>query len=165
MAYLVSSVREPWSPVHLLHAIIPHHPYIDHFTAFDHCAASVTGVDIDPKLVGQAKKLLALRASRARPPTKGSEHIVDWFPMSAVLRYGYIEPEYKSSSGSIPPAAASQYPRVTFFSADWVTNQDFTGPYDVILALSVSINFFVEQLGLNTPRSLSGFIWNTSIQV
>jgi hypothetical protein len=85
--------------------------------------------------------------------------------MSTVLRYGYIEPEYKSSSGSIPPAFASQYPRVNFFSADWVTDQDFTGPYDVILALSVSINFFVERLGLNTPRSLSGFIWNTSIQV
>jgi 7SK snRNA methylphosphate capping enzyme len=128
------------TPVRSLQAIIPHHLYIDHFAAFDHRAASVTGVDIDPKLVSQAKKLLALRASRARPPTKGSGRIVDWFPMSAVLRYGYIEPEYKSSSGSIPPAAASQWPRVNFFSADWVTDQDFTGPYDVILALSVSIN-------------------------
>ncbi|KAF1917537.1 Bicoid-interacting protein 3-domain-containing protein [Ampelomyces quisqualis] len=114
--------------------------------AFLHRAADVTGVDIDPKLVGQAKKLLALRASRTRPPTKGSDRVVDWFPMSAVLRYGYIEPEYKTLSGSTPPAAASLWPRVNFFSADWVTDQEITGPYDVILALSVIKWIHLEHL-------------------
>lgn len=111
---------------------------IDHCSiAFDYNAASVTGVDIDPKLVGQANKLRALRASRARPPTKHSERIVDWFPMSAVLKYGYSEPDYDPSRGAATTSAQSQWPPVSFHSADWATDQDFTGPYDVILAFSV----------------------------
>jgi 7SK snRNA methylphosphate capping enzyme len=113
---------------------------IDHFVAFDYNAASVTGVDIDPKLVGQSNKLRALRASRARPPTKDSDRIVDWFPMSAVQKYGYIEPEFDPSRGANPASTQSQWPPVSFHSADWATGQDFTGPYDVILALSVRIS-------------------------
>jgi 7SK snRNA methylphosphate capping enzyme len=95
---------------------------IDKFTGFDFHAASVTGVDIDPKLVGQADKLLALRASRVRPATKDCGQIVDYFPQSAVLEHGFVE----SSNASI-----------RFFSADWAITTDFSGPYDVILALSV----------------------------
>jgi 7SK snRNA methylphosphate capping enzyme len=102
------------------------------------------GVDIDPKLVAQANKLLALRASRARPPTEDSAHIVDWFPMSAVLEHGYIEPDCNPSHGAMPPSANLQWPRVSFFSADWAVNQDAAGPYDVILALSVSSNWPVR---------------------
>jgi 7SK snRNA methylphosphate capping enzyme len=98
----------------------------------------VTGVDIDSKLVAQANKLLALRASRTRPPTKGSERAVDWFPMSAVLKYGYIEPDCESSRGPKAASVDSPWPRVSFSSADWVTDQKISGPYDVILALSVS---------------------------
>ena len=99
----------------------------------------MTGVDIDSKLVAQAKKLLAIRASRTRPPTKGAERTVDWFPMSAVLKYGYIEPDCESSRGPKTASADSPWPRVTFSCADWATDQDCSGPYDVILALSVSI--------------------------
>jgi 7SK snRNA methylphosphate capping enzyme len=107
--------------------------------AFDYHAATVTGVDIDPNLVKQANKLLALRASRARPPTKESQLAVDYFPISAVLTHGYrIEPERQFARSSTSAAAPSLCPRVRFFSADWVTtsNQDPAGPYDIILALS-----------------------------
>ena len=43
--------------------------------AFDFGAASVTGVDIDPKLVAQAEALLALRSSRVRPATTTHEQL------------------------------------------------------------------------------------------
>ncbi|KAH7408697.1 S-adenosyl-L-methionine-dependent methyltransferase [Phaeosphaeria sp. MPI-PUGE-AT-0046c] len=114
--------------------------------AFDYHAASVTGVDIDKILVGQAKNLLALRASRVRPPTQHTERSVDWFPMSAVLKYGYIEPDSQSSRGSIPPIASLQWPRVSFYAADWATDRDSTGFYDVILALSVIKWIHLEHL-------------------
>ncbi|KAF1942810.1 Bin3-domain-containing protein [Clathrospora elynae] len=106
---------------------------------FDLDAASVTGVDIDPKLVGQAEKLFALRASRVQPPTSDSERVVDYFPISAVLTHGYrIEPESRSARKTSSASAPSTWPCVSFFSADWVTtNRDITEPYDVILALSV----------------------------
>ena len=110
------------------------------FAAFDFDAASVTGVDIDPQLVGQAEKLFALRASRARPPTaaQARAHAVDYFPMSVVLTHGYrIEPDRKVSRNA--SSASACWPRVNFFSADWAvpTAQDVAGEYHVILALSV----------------------------
>lgn len=123
--------------------------YTNHSTAFDYHAASVTGVDIDPKLVGQANSLLALRASRVRPPTKQSERSVDWFPMSAVLKHGYVEPVSHSSHGSMAPTASLQWPRVSFYAADWATDPDSTRSYDVILALSVSIKQSSHWLGLS----------------
>jgi 7SK snRNA methylphosphate capping enzyme len=101
----------------------------------------VTGVDIDSKLVAQANKLLAIRASRTRPPTKASDRTVDWFPMSAVLKYGYIEPDGEPPRGPNTASADSPWPRVSFSSADWATDQNFSGPYDVILALSVNHDF------------------------
>jgi 7SK snRNA methylphosphate capping enzyme len=122
--------------------LLPSHD-IDGFAAFNYQATSVTGVDIDPKLVGQAKTLLALRASRVRPPTSDSQR-VDWFPISAVLAHGYrIEPESKTS----PTSALSAWPRVNFFSADWATaDRDIAESYDVILALSVIKWIHLEHL-------------------
>ncbi|KAH8704590.1 Bicoid-interacting protein 3-domain-containing protein [Phaeosphaeriaceae sp. PMI808] len=119
--------------------------------ALDFHAYAVTGVDIDPTLVSQANKLLALRASRTRtnPPIQGRwERTVDYFPISAVLTHGYrIEPECKSSRGSTA-SANSSWPRVSFVSADWVTTSvsDLSGPYDVILALSVIKWIHLEHL-------------------
>ncbi|KAG9189453.1 7SK snRNA methylphosphate capping enzyme [Alternaria panax] len=106
--------------------------------SFDFHAASVTGVDIDPKLIAQAEKLLALRASRASPPTTGSAPVVDYFPISAVLTHGYrIEPQNKAAR--TPSTASAAWSHVTFFSADWAvpSSQDMEPSYDVILALSV----------------------------
>jgi hypothetical protein len=84
----------------------------------------------------QAGKLVALRSSRARPPTKNADRIVDYFPISAVLERGFIEPREVSHLGSM-----NAWPRVSFHTADWVTIADpgMLGPYDTILALSVSI--------------------------
>lgn len=125
-----------------------HHLDIDELIAFDFHAASVAGVDIDPKLVAQAEKLLALRASRARPPTKNSERVVDYFPLSAVLTHGYrIEPASEASRRH-SASALSPWPLVSFFSADWVmtTNRETSGPYDIILALSVIKWIHLEHL-------------------
>jgi 7SK snRNA methylphosphate capping enzyme len=115
----------------------------------------VTGVDIDPKLVRQAEKLFALRASRVRPPTGDSQRVVDWFPISAVLTHGYrIEPENSTSRSASSASALSTWPRVSFVSADWAvtTNQDIAESYDVILALSVIKWIHLEHLdqGLET---------------
>jgi len=117
--------------------------------AFDFHATSVTGVDIDPKLVAQAEKLLALRSSRARPSTENSRHVVDYYPLSAVLTHGYrVEPKsnvYRTSSSA---PVASDWPRVQFISADWVASADraISGPCDVILALSVIKWIHLEHL-------------------
>lgn len=122
---------------------------LTHVIAFDFHAASVTGVDIDPKLVAQAEKLLALRSSRARPPTGVSQHIVDYYPVSAVLTHGYrVEPKSKVSRISSPASTASDWPCVRFASADWVASADraISGPYDVILALSVIKWIHLEHL-------------------
>ncbi|KAH6625864.1 Bicoid-interacting protein 3-domain-containing protein [Boeremia exigua] len=116
---------------------------------FDYHASSVTGVDIDPKLVAQAEKLLALRSSRARPPTGHTQHLVDYYPISALLNHGYrIEPKNKVSRISSPAATTSDWPSVHFVSADWVASADraISGPYDVILALSVIKWIHLEHL-------------------
>jgi hypothetical protein len=139
-AYLASSVRERITPPP------SKRPYlvgsdIDSSLALNFHAASVTGVDIDPKLVAQASKLLALRSSRARPPTKECARIVDYFPQSAVLEHGFID----------SPADSTR-----FFAADWAATADFSGPFDVILALSVSINPPLRPPTLSTTRSSSG---------
>ncbi|KAL6705460.1 hypothetical protein ACN47E_006725 [Coniothyrium glycines] len=113
-------------------------------------AASVVGVDKDAKLVAQAQKLLALRASRVRPATTHSLRQCEYYPISAVLSHGYrIEPEQQIS----PTTAASvptlpRWPPVRFHTADWVTsdNQHLTGPYHVILALSVIKWIHLEHL-------------------
>lgn len=94
------------------------------------------GVDIDPALVSKAEGLLALRSSRVRPSTEPSERKVDYFPMSAILDHG-----------SRPPAA-SHWPRVDFIAADWVvdTPPATAGPFDIILALSVTKWIHLEHL-------------------
>ena len=116
---------------------------------FDFHAASVTGVDIDPKLVAQAEKLLALRSSRARPPTRDSQHTVDYYPVSAVLTHGYrVESKRKASDTSLSVPTTSDWPCIQFVSADWVASADraIYGPYDVILALSVIKWIHLEHL-------------------
>ncbi|XPS80277.1 hypothetical protein M3J09_012235 [Ascochyta lentis] len=117
--------------------------------AFDFHAASVTGVDIDPKLVAQAEKLLALRSSRARPPTGKSQRTVDYYPVSAILTHGYrIEPKNKGLRTLSSVSTTSDWPFVQFVSADWVASADraISGPYDVILALSVIKWIHLEHL-------------------
>ena len=126
------------TPATSCNRLLPRLVDIDQLAAFDFQAASVTGIDIDPKLIAQAEKLLALRASRAKPPTSGSAPVVDYFPISAVLTHGYrIEPQNKAAHSASTVSAA--WPRVTFFSADWAvpTAHDVEESYDVILALSV----------------------------
>lgn len=117
--------------------------------AFDFHAASVTGVDIDPKLVAQAEKLLALRSSRVRPPTGHSQHTVDYYPVSAVLTHGYrVEPKDKASRTSLSVSTTSNWPGVQFHSADWVASadRDISGLYDVVLAFSVIKWIHLEHL-------------------
>lgn len=77
--------------------------------------------------MSKARELLALRASRVRPPIPQRDPAVDYFPMSAVLQYGHR------------PPSSSSWPRVNFIAADWVlsTNPALSGPYHAILALSV----------------------------
>lgn len=117
--------------------------------AFDFAATSVTGVDIDPNLVKQAEKLLALRACRLRPPTQHTECAVDYFPISAVLTHGYrLEPVSEASRRAAPTSTMAKSPRVSFHSEDWVisTRREVAGPYDVILALSVIKWIHLEHL-------------------
>ena len=60
-----------------------------------------------------------------------------------MLTHGYrIEPEGEFARGPTTASAESMWPRVNFLAADWVAalNRDTSGPYDVILALSVSNN-------------------------
>ncbi|KAF2008594.1 S-adenosyl-L-methionine-dependent methyltransferase [Aaosphaeria arxii CBS 175.79] len=130
--------------------------------ALDFGAASVTGVDIDTKLVDQASNLLALRSSRVRPANAPatahtnanvnandnasgdcSDSVVNYFPMSAILNHGYrFEPQGKGtrhSTASAPTSGPETNHRVRFVSEDWVvsSNPATDGPYHVILALSV----------------------------
>lgn len=116
----------------------------------------MTGVDIDPELVAQAEKLLALRASRVRPPTRHSDLVVDYYPISAVLSHGYrIEPKSATSHYSTKSASAvSNWPLVDFRAADWVVanERDFAPPYDVILALSVIKWIHLEHLDAGLLR-------------
>ena len=88
------------------------------------------GVDIDPTLVRKAEHLHSLKASRLRPSSEPSERLVDYYPMSAVLRHGIL-PQ--------PRQQHPHWPSVKFAAADWVVSNDpvLNGPYDVILALSV----------------------------
>jgi 7SK snRNA methylphosphate capping enzyme len=123
---------------------------INPLPAFDFGAASVTGVDIDHHLVSQAEGFLAIRSSRVRPASNHSERAVDYFPLSAVLTHGSrFNPRSKTSGGT--PASAlslSQWPRVSFVSGDWAvsTNPATSGPYHVILALSVIKWIHLEHL-------------------
>ncbi|KAF2270061.1 hypothetical protein CC78DRAFT_190208 [Lojkania enalia] len=109
--------------------------------AFDFGACSVTGVDIDPELVSRAGNLFRLRASRVRPAADLTKPIVDYFPASVVLGHGYRLESDDDRDHRCPALAPAlcQSPRVNFISADWAVSENaaMSGPYDVILALSV----------------------------
>lgn len=66
--------------------------------------------------------------------------------MSAVLQHGYRFEPHKRSIRS--PESVSSWPRVNFFSGDWVVSADpaTSGPYGVILALSVIKWIHLEHL-------------------
>lgn len=70
--------------------------------------------------------------------------------MSAVLDHGYIEPQNDTLRGSTFTSAHSSWPRARFHSVDWAIDQDCSGPYDVILALSVSITLRLPASSKNT---------------
>ncbi|KAF1972405.1 S-adenosyl-L-methionine-dependent methyltransferase [Bimuria novae-zelandiae CBS 107.79] len=109
--------------------------------AFEFDASEVVGVDIDPKLVRKAEELYSLKASRVRPPSEPfeRERLLDYYPMSAILRHGRLP-----ASASV----ASHWPSVKFIAADWVVSTDpaTTGPYDAILVLSVIKWIHLEHL-------------------
>ncbi len=143
----------PWSSSHPRNEITigsgSHRFHINACIAFDFHAVSVTGADIDPDLITQAEKLLALRASRVRPPSDHSARSIDYFPISAVLTHGYrIEPKTKWSRTTPPASTLPFWPSVNFVAADWVAslNQDISGPFHVILALSVIKWIHLEHL-------------------
>ncbi|CAI6337304.1 unnamed protein product [Periconia digitata] len=111
--------------------------------AFDFGARHVVGVDIDPHLVIKAEELLALRRSRLRPQPSAShdcESRIDYFPMSAVLRYGH--------NPSPPAPSLSAWACPTFIAADWLISTEpvLAGPYDIILALNVIKWIHLEHL-------------------
>jgi 7SK snRNA methylphosphate capping enzyme len=97
------------------------------------------GVDIDPDLVRKAGDLYSIKASRVRPPGDPSGRLVDYYPMSAVLRHGRIP-------ASASPA--SHWPSVRFVAADWLvsTHPILVGPFDAILVLSVIKWIHLEHL-------------------
>lgn len=109
-------------------------------------------MDIDPELVRKAEETFGLRASRVRPATTDSDRAVDYYPISAILKHGY-RPRVSMEKASLtvcPPTVnlVPESPRVSFVSADWVSSQNpaTSGPYDVILALSVIKWIHLEHL-------------------
>ena len=115
--------------------------------AFYFGARHVVGFEIDHKMVAKAENMLALRRSRLRPPLDGTvadaddePSRVDYFPMSAVLRYG-LNPAPPSLS--LPDQSG-----VKFVAADWPLSTDpaLDGPYDIILALNVIKWIHLEHL-------------------
>lgn len=69
--------------------------------------------------------------------------------MSAILTHGYrVEPKSKDLRTSSSVSTASDWPCVRFVSADWVASADraISGPFDVILALSVIKWIHLEHL-------------------
>lgn len=125
-------------------------------------AAAVTGVDIDPNLITQARDHLSLRASRVRPPADGAERTVDYFPLSAILQHGYRSKDrqqkrptaHKNANFAVAPTS---WPCVKFISEDWAISKNpaTAGPYDIILALSVIKWIHLEHLDEGLERFFS----------
>ncbi|OCK82974.1 Bin3-domain-containing protein [Lepidopterella palustris CBS 459.81] len=120
--------------------------------ALDFDAASVTGVDIDDSLITQARRHLSFRSSRVRPATNDARRVIDYFPISAILDYGHRSQESvgggaieQNSTSAVDPFC---WPHVDFVSEDWVVskNSATSGPFDVILALSVTKWIHLEHL-------------------
>ena len=109
-------------------------------------AASVTGVDIDENLIKRARSHLSFRSSRVRPATHETARATDYFPISAVLQHGHRSQDLVSRDTIAQ--TSSQWPEVEFVCEDWaVSNNPATsGPFHVLLALSVVKWIHLEHL-------------------
>ncbi|KAF2808848.1 S-adenosyl-L-methionine-dependent methyltransferase [Mytilinidion resinicola] len=109
---------------------------------------SVTGVDVDPQLIEDAGIYCAFQSSRIRPATADSPRQINYFPISAIHDVGPRIPPLPATdedsgsdagAGSPLSEATPDLQTVQFICEDWVISQNpkTSGPYDVILALSV----------------------------
>ena len=109
-------------------------------------AASVTGVDIDENLIKRARSHLSFRSSRVRPATHETARATDYFPISAVLQHGHRSQDLVSRDTIAQ--TSSQWPEVKFVCEDWAAsnNPATSGPFHVLLALSVVKWIHLEHL-------------------
>ncbi|KAF2836772.1 Bin3-domain-containing protein [Patellaria atrata CBS 101060] len=114
-------------------------------------AKSVTGVDIDQNLISKARSHRSFQISRIRPSRALHEADLIYFPISAIIEHGHRETRenpaidchgfrlIKVSESRLADASLPALPKIEFVCEDWAVSENprTSGPYDVILALSV----------------------------